>query len=190
MINNIVGQKIGVFEVIADSGKRRPPSGNVLWVVRCDWCKNTRLMTYSHIKRFLSCGCKKIELQRKAIFEGYGEIYATHWNDIKYSAKQRNLKFDISIEYVWELFIKQGRKCSLTGVPLCFNSRCWIYDGTASLDRIDSSKGYIEGNVQWIHKNINMMKQQYSTELFFDWCKKVVIHNNLLCQKPFEDLSK
>jgi len=41
---------------------------------------------------------------------------------------------------------------------------------TASLDRIDSSKGYIEGNVQWVHKMVNMSKQQYTQEEFINMC--------------------
>lgn len=41
------------------------------------------------------------------------------------------------------------------------------------LDRIDSSKGYIEGNVQWVHKDVNMMKQNYSQKYFIEMCKKI-----------------
>ena len=48
-----------------------------------------------------------------------------------------------------------------------------VNKNTASLDRIDSSKGYVEGNVQWVHKMINMSKQQYSQEEFIDMCKAV-----------------
>jgi hypothetical protein len=49
--------------------------------------------------------------------------------------------------------------------------------GTASLDRIDSSKGYEEGNIQWVHKHINFMKRTYSQEYFIDMCKKVADNN-------------
>jgi archaellum component FlaC len=42
-----------------------------------------------------------------------------------------------------------------------------------SLDRIDSKLGYIEGNVQWLHKDVNYMKQEYSQEYYIDICKKV-----------------
>ena len=43
-----------------------------------------------------------------------------------------------------------------------------------SLDRVDSSKGYIEGNVQWVHKMVNMSKQQYTQEEFIEMCTAVV----------------
>jgi len=33
--------------------------------------------------------------------------------------------------------------------------------------------GYIKGNVQWVLKDINMMKQQYSQSRFIELCKMV-----------------
>jgi hypothetical protein len=76
--------------------------------------------------------------------------------------------------------LKQNRKCKISGVPLVFSKKCWGKDTTVSLDRIDSTRGYIESNVQWVHKNINMMKQEYTTEKFLDWCVKICLHNHLL----------
>ena len=187
MINKLTGKKIGVFEVLGDSKERRMPSGQVLWSVRCGLCKGIKLLTKQQMKRYQSCGCKRADLQsaslRKSLNRGgCGEIYATHWDVIKKNAKQRHIPFKINAEYAWKLFLEQDRKCALTGVPLKFSTRCWSRDATASLDRIDSArdKGYVKGNVQWVHKNINMMKQEYSTTLFFDWCVKVCLHNNLL----------
>jgi hypothetical protein len=48
---------------------------------------------------------------------------------------------------------------------------------TASIDRIDSSKGYEEGNIQWVHKHVNFMKRTYSQDYFIDMCKKIAEHN-------------
>lgn len=95
---------------------------------------------------------------------------------LKYIAERKNRKFDLSIEYLSELFLKQDKKCAYTGEELTFGSTSHRFDGTASLDRIDSSLDYIEGNVQWVHKDVNMMKQQYSHEYFLDLCKKVAYH--------------
>jgi archaellum component FlaC len=54
-----------------------------------------------------------------------------------------------------------------------------VHNGTAtaSLDRVDSAKGYIKGNVQWVHKDINMMKQQYSQEYFIQMCRLTTEHS-------------
>ena len=45
---------------------------------------------------------------------------------------------------------------------------------TASLDRIDSSKGYTKSNIQWVHKDINKMKSDFSMLRFLELCYAVL----------------
>ena len=45
-----------------------------------------------------------------------------------------------------------------------------LFATTASLDRIDSKKGYTIDNVQWVYKKINMMKQNYDQKEFVNLC--------------------
>lgn len=63
----------------------------------------------------------------------------------------------------------------MSGIPLHFTRLRTNYNRytTASLDRIDSARPYEPGNVQWVHKTINMMKQQFSQGVFIGWCHKV-----------------
>lgn len=73
----------------------------------------------------------------------------------------------------------QNKKCALTGRKIVFVPRGKSInktrtETTASLDRIDSNKGYVVGNVQWVYKKINMMKQGYSQDEFILLCKEVV----------------
>lgn len=49
---------------------------------------------------------------------------------------------------------------------------------TASIDRIDSSNGYIEDNIQWVHKDVNMMKQKMTNIELIEMCKLIVENNN------------
>ena len=63
------------------------------------------------------------------------------YGKFKRSAKSRNLPFSVTIEYLSNLFEQQNHCCAITGDKINEISN-------ASLDRIDSSKGYIEGNVQ------------------------------------------
>jgi hypothetical protein len=81
----------------------------------------------------------------------------------------------ISLEYAWLLFLQQGRHCAVTGLPLTMTR-----DGhkqTASLDRIDSEKGYVEGNVRWVHTRINLMRLDMTDAEFIRWCKLVAEQN-------------
>ncbi len=134
--------------------------------------------------RTKSCGC--IGRGSKGVFgnthpnwKGYGEIGIDFWNSIKRGCLRtyKTIDFQITIEYAWNLFIKQNKKCAISGVDLSFSTRRSKKENTASLDRIDSSKGYTEENVQWIHKDINQMKMDMSEEKFFKWCELIYKNN-------------
>jgi hypothetical protein len=126
-----------------------------------------------------SCGCENIQRTGSAAhnWKGCGEISGSFWARIKLGAEVREIEFNISIEEAWEQFLKQDKKCVFTGQVLVFSARtqggC---DGTASLDRINSLKGYITGNIQWVHKWINIMKSDFTSEEFIEMCEKVVKH--------------
>lgn len=95
-------------------------------------------------------------------------------------AKRNSLEFDLDGDYLWSLFIKQNRRCALSGLDLQFPKAWGIKskkDITASLDRINSSIGYIKGNVQWVHKTINTMKMDMLDQEFINICKKVAEYN-------------
>lgn len=104
---------------------------------------------------------------------GYELLSGSYWTNIRWAAASRNLIFDLTIEYAWSIYIGQNKRCALSGVPISFPP-----DGaaknrslqTASLDRIDSNIGYIQGNVQWIHKEIQDMKWDKSEPDFVRWC--------------------
>jgi hypothetical protein len=99
-------------------------------------------------------------------------------NRLKLNAKQRNIEYNLSAEYLFDLYKKQKGICSLSGQKLTLSKRWKDYkNNTASLDRIDSNKGYIINNVQFVHKNINFMKYNFSQKEFIDLCIKIV--NNI-----------
>ena len=77
------------------------------------------------------------------------------------------------MEYAWDLFLKQNRQCALTGLPLTIAMHG---NGNASLDRIDSLLGYEEGNVQWVHKHINLMKNALDENYFIKMCSLVAVN--------------
>lgn len=110
--------------------------------------------------------------QNSPCWRGVGKLSSKRWSDIKLTAKKRGIKFDLDIEYAWSLFKKQNGKCKLSGIKLKF-PRTSRTLGTASLDRIDSKKGYIRGNIQWVHKKINMMKYNLTNSEFKKLCKRV-----------------
>jgi len=114
------------------------------------------------------CGNSMVKSDNPA-WKGYGEIPSRMFGKLQRDAKLRGLVFEISIEYCDKLFKEQGGICRLSGIKLKTNSN----GSTASLDRIDNTKGYIEGNVQWLHKDVNMMKRTYTQEHFVKMCELI-----------------
>ena len=126
-----------------------------------------------------SCGCYLKRTGNKNFsWKGKGEISSRLWSRIKNGAKKREFSFNITIDYAWELFLKQNRECALSGLPLRFGNHSNDKNSNASLDRIDNLKGYEMDNIQWIHKDINFMKQDYSEPYFIDICKKISDYNS------------
>ena len=140
------------------------------WLCKCD-CGNIKVVRSTELLRghTTSCGC----LKKIINFKGYGEIPKSVYTAIKnWSAASRKIEFDVSIEYLWELFLFQNRKCAYTGETLIFGRSKNDSSKTASLDRIDSSKGYIKGNLVWCHKKINVLKMNLKLIDFYELCKK------------------
>jgi len=165
---DLLGQKFGKLTVIGLD--RVDQVGQAFWECECE-CGNkkvTRSCLLTGPNAIKSCGC----LWKK----GYGEIPANHFNNIKNHAGPRGHDFSVTIEEIWELFLKQERKCALSGTLLVFNSPR-KGETTASLDRIDSSRGYISGNIQWIHKDINTMKSDLPEDRFIEWAKRIAEYN-------------
>lgn len=82
--------------------------------------------------------------------------------------------------YLWKLFLKQNGKCALSGLGISFGGLIGEKRSstTASLDRINSTKGYIKGNVQWVHKHINKMKWDFDQNYFLSLIE--YIHKNIV----------
>jgi hypothetical protein len=157
------------------------------WKCECK-CGIIKDVYASHLKSGDSQGCSKCFTEGNKgkghkQFAGYEGISKTFWSDIQNGAsgkkgKRTPVEFSITIEFAWNLYVQQNNKCALSGIPLHMQYRSNRYksdniEHTASLDRIDSSKGYIEGNVQWVHKDINMMKRTYDQGYFIEMCRKV-----------------
>ena len=103
-----------------------------------------------------------------------GNIRVSFFKRYENRAPLRDKTWDIDIEYADEVFNQQGGLCALTGIEIdAGSSGCTLPNITASLDRINNSKGYERDNVQWVHKDINMMRGPLSVEKFIKLCVKV-----------------
>jgi hypothetical protein len=81
--------------------------------------------------------------------ERYPELHL--WNNLKKSAKRRGYDFDIP--YAWWL-----RWCEMTG----FVEMVGRTKGSASIDRIDPTRGYHADNIQMLEVGANSAKGQHA----------------------------
>lgn len=104
----------------------------------------------------------------------YEDISRYFWTRLLHGAKNRNLEVTITPEYAWQIWLKQDGKCSLTGLDLNLKT---CYELTASIDRINSNLGYIEGNIQWVHKVVNILKSNIDNQVFLNICMMITKHH-------------
>lgn len=123
-----------------------------------------------HINVTNNCGC-----DHRGSWKGFGELSQTFMYRIKRNAKIRNMSFDISIEYLWNLYQSQNGLCALSKLPISF-SKLTADASTASLDRIDSDIGYTKENIQWVHKDVNKMKMEFPESRFIEVCKLIALN--------------
>jgi len=115
--------------------------------------------------------CKSCSNSKNNFAGKYERIPITWFEVKKRGGISRGYLWDICIEDIWQMYIDQNGTCALSGKKID-----WADKGltaTVSIDRIDSSEGYIKGNVQLLHKDVNFMKQQFSQEYFIQMCQAI-----------------
>ena len=90
---------------------------------------------------------------------------------------------NLTLEYLLDLWEIQKGTCPYTGwsLELPRGSQGWHNKQPppqykASLDRIDSSIGYVQGNVQFVSMIANFAKSQYPDSVMIEFCKAVAGH--------------
>jgi hypothetical protein len=127
---------------------------------KCPICNNIVYVTLKELEinfiRYCSIEC------RSNTFKDEYEHYCSNINKRIKGCGNNN----VTPEYLKLLMEKQENKCAITNLPIRVYSnkeKNTLYE-SASLDRIDSKIGYIEGNVQWVCLGINYMKLNFSNE--------------------------
>lgn len=137
------------------------------WKVRCK-CGFEGLRNAAHLVNEKVTCCKSCAALKLPFEQSY-------LRKVKERALKSNIEFNLTLEDMLSIFTG---KCSLSGLDIQFGKH-WkkLTDQTASLDRIDSTKGYVKSNVQWVHKDINFMKGFLEESRFIELCKLIARRN-------------
>lgn len=160
-------------------GQEKATDGRTMNRWKCGACGYESCSRFKRSQDHIKCKkCLTIERNRATFgkHRGVGDLTSTFFTYFKGVARRRGISFSVTIEELWDLFVKQGGKCALSGLPITL-SRC-VYRGnyeacTSSIDRINSHKGYELDNVQWVHKYVNVMKNGFAQDEFIHLCHKV-----------------
>ena len=69
--------------------------------------------------------------------------------------------FDLDDQYILNLWESQDGKCAMTNLPMSIKRHDLAM---VSIDRIDSTKGHIKGNVQLVCQWVNFAKKHYNND--------------------------
>lgn len=182
------GDKFSKWTVIDNKvimiGKEPRKSRAITCKCECGNIKIVRILSLIH-GRTKGCNCIAGDKKTKAIREAVGTLSRTQYTQFKHTATRRDISWELNMRFLWNLFIKQNKKCALSGVELKLDILIPRKNktNTASLDRIDSTKSYTKKNVQWVHKDINKMKSNFTDKEFIELCTLVYKYNNKKLKK-------
>lgn len=157
--------------------KLRTRSGDVLYRAICD-CGNECLVRSCRVKKWTKCKtCASRENINKKLsragnhngmWRGSRDIPGTYLGNMKRRALKIGIPCTVTIQDLQSLFDKQQGLCSYSGVNISFGKNT-----SASLDRINSSLGYEPGNIQWLHKRVNWIKNTLDESEFLYWVRLI-----------------
>lgn len=122
-----------------------------------------------HLKKFWgTCNQNLIRGSERDEFSLFKPFIRTSKYRHKWSKTEKySTEMDLTLEHLSDLWKHQNGKCIYTGVDLVlrvYEEKAKNPNYTASLDRIDKTKGYSIGNVQFVSLTLNWLKNSYDDE--------------------------
>ena len=140
------------------------------WCSRCSGCGKEQAYTRKdHAKQseVSDWQCKQCVAEAKGFSQNQPVGDKTRlYRKFKKAAANRGIEFSINEEQFFEGY---DGICYLTGWEISIS----YSEQTASVDRIDNSKGYVSGNIQWVHTMVNMCRNKYDLDKFVEMCQAI-----------------
>lgn len=134
------------------------------------YCQRNRSKLKSNKRRYYATNKDTLRKKANAYWQGSPEAFlsdafhrAKESAARRFGSRARTLSFELTREYLIELYHQQKGLCALSGIPM---EHKWDNLCSISVDRIDSKLGYVSGNVQLVCKWVNLAKQRHSNEEF------------------------
>lgn len=168
-----VGDEFSNGKRLVEKVGSHPKFRTTLWIWECTNCGQRHGPSLTNSITRLDRGprcCYLPKLQNNHNWKGYEDIPGKLYSQFRDNAARRGLEFSVSIEQLWDAWKSQEGRCRYSGRLLSLGH-------DASLDRRDNLIGYTLDNVQWVHKDVNRMKSNFSEEYFLEMCKDIGVKN-------------
>lgn len=158
-------------EKILKDGERRCPS--------CKMVKKIAEFSPNYLNRCLVCEqSRAISRRTQKLIDMYSSLellLKQRLDSIHKNIHYRKIPttIEIDLEYLKTQYEKQRGKCFYSGKELKLSYKDPF---TLSVDRIDSAKGYVLGNVVLCGHIVNLMKRNYTLSDFIEICDSVHHH--------------
>ncbi len=110
--------------------------------------------------------CKRRNKNRNEAYD-LPEVINKKLHPARIKCQKRGMTFKIDQKFILDLFKKQDGKCFYTGETLSYKPNT---ENFFSIDRLDSSKGYIDGNIVLCVSDVNYMKTDLELDRFIKLC--------------------
>lgn len=167
------------------------------------WIKDTTYKTDTQKLQALVNWLKHKEIRTEAPAEAPTELKNTHgelpedfdpqnplheyWKNIVDVTRKRcdnvensKTQYTMSYKELWQIINEQDWKCYLTNIPMLGITS---HENSISIDRKDSTVGYISGNVAFCCYRANMIKGTLAVNELVALCKQILIHKNIISKE-------
>lgn len=145
----------------------RSAHGHHLWAWTCNDCGIRHgPSTISHLRRSKRRNTCAQRPEHNGRWLGHEQPSGTFLYQYRSDAAKKGRVREVTAADLWGRWMEQGGRCACTGWAL-------EHGVNVSIDRIGSTLGYVLGNVQWVHRDINRIKSDFSESYFRRLCAGV-----------------
>ena len=161
-------------EKLAAEIKRQKKRGKTEFYCSLE-CAGKNKKNLEHLTKFKNNFLDKKYTRQRDKYAGF----RWYMKVIKKSSKKRKHFYDVDIKYLETLWEQQDGICPFTKQKLVLKK--YSDDNisapySASIDRIDNSKGYMKGNIRFVALMFNYARNRFSDEQVIDFCKQVAFN--------------
>lgn len=148
---------------------------------KCSKCKKTLLKQCFNPNKRASSGCQTFcktcrGIANKNYTNNFDSFVRKIYLHARNRSQKRKLEFSIDHDQIKQLWDTQEGRCALSGRRMTWGVATSGIQGNndnISIDRIDSSKGYIIENIHLVTARANLMKRDYPMDVFIAMCQDV-----------------